>query len=538
MREFFKNHRWAAPLLGFLIVIAVGSILTKCAEAATFHVRPDGGSALQCTGAVDAPYPGTGTGQPCAWRHPFTALPPSGAARFSGGDTLSIGPGAYAIGLGAPDASGCYAAGSYDCIPARPPSGTAQAPTRIVGKGFDTECQAPPVLWGTERATAVLNLAGTSNVTVACLEITDRSDCIEFHCPNGGCAEARTCQRDRPPFGQWASNGIAAKGASNLTLRDIDVHGLAGRGFIGGGLRDVTMERVKLVANGWGGWEGDTGAGSSNAGAIVLRNVEIAWNGCAERYPTRDVFGCWAQEAGGYGDGIGTALTGGAWLIEDSSIHHNTSDGIDLLYADGSGSVTVRRTRVEANAGNQIKTNGPATIENNIVIGSCAFFAGKYNMRVMDNCRALGNTLSIGLKPGAAVALRNNAVIGEGDCLVLSSGGDATSTINADGNLFVGAPDWHGVRTGNAGELSCGHYADNSAAKVTWTANRFSSIKPGTCPPGSVCGEPPAIVNATLAAFDPTPIGTTPKPAPLPTATVQFEVPVQAGKRLICRWED
>ena len=29
----------------------------------TYYVRPDGGSAMQCTGLVDAPYPGSGSGQ-------------------------------------------------------------------------------------------------------------------------------------------------------------------------------------------------------------------------------------------------------------------------------------------------------------------------------------------------------------------------------------------------------------------------------------------------------------------------------------------
>ena len=40
---------------------------------------------------------------------------------------------------------------------------------------------------------------------------------------------------------------------------------------------------------------------------------------------------CWAQQTGGYGDGLGTTSTGGQWLIEDSFFHHNTSDGLDLL---------------------------------------------------------------------------------------------------------------------------------------------------------------------------------------------------------------
>ncbi len=64
-------------------------------SATTYYIRPDGGSPHQCTGQVDAPYPGSGTGQPCAWDHPFRALPPDGSPRFAGGDTLIIGPGPW-----------------------------------------------------------------------------------------------------------------------------------------------------------------------------------------------------------------------------------------------------------------------------------------------------------------------------------------------------------------------------------------------------------------------------------------------------------
>ena len=41
---------------------------------------------MECTGLRNAPYPGSGTDQPCAWDHPFRALPPNSAARIAGGD--------------------------------------------------------------------------------------------------------------------------------------------------------------------------------------------------------------------------------------------------------------------------------------------------------------------------------------------------------------------------------------------------------------------------------------------------------------------
>ncbi len=57
----------------------------------------------------------SGTAQPCAWDHPFRALPPDGTPRISGGDTLIIASGSYMMGYGAPGADTCYSDGAYDC---------------------------------------------------------------------------------------------------------------------------------------------------------------------------------------------------------------------------------------------------------------------------------------------------------------------------------------------------------------------------------------------------------------------------------------
>ncbi|MBB1062195.1 right-handed parallel beta-helix repeat-containing protein, partial [Marilutibacter spongiae] len=276
---------------------------------------------------------------------------------------------------------------------------------------------------------------------------------------------AARCKRDSAPYGKWASSGITASNSRNVHLHDLDIHGLANRGIVAGGLTDWTVENVKIVANGWAGWDGDIGSASSNSGNIVLRGVEIAWNGCGEKLD-RSPWACWAQTAGGYGDGLGTAKTGGHWLIEDAYIHHNTSDGLDLLYMDGgsNSSVTVRRTHAVGNAGNQIKTLGRATIENSVVVGNCAYFDGRDSMKSDDQCRALGNAISIGLSSGQPVVLRHNTITGQGDCLILSEGGSSSSTLSIQNNVLVGQVDWRGNATGNPGELACGHYAYNSSA--------------------------------------------------------------------------
>ncbi len=50
----------------------------------TYYVRVDGGTDQQCNGQSDAPYPGSGAGQPCAWSHPFYALTGGGAWKLLG----------------------------------------------------------------------------------------------------------------------------------------------------------------------------------------------------------------------------------------------------------------------------------------------------------------------------------------------------------------------------------------------------------------------------------------------------------------------
>ncbi|MGQ4659066.1 choice-of-anchor Q domain-containing protein [Lysobacter sp. F6437] len=501
-------HRLARPPGWIMLLLLLGLSMQPAVAAQTYYVRTDGGSARQCTGLADAPYPGNGSGQACAWNSPLVALPTDDATRIDGGDTLVIGPGDYMIGWGAPgleESRRCYTEARYDCYPAAVPSGTGPTTrTRILGKGHDSGCTAPPRLWGTERVDQVLNLEGSNHVEVGCLEITDRSDCIEFHTD-----DRVRCERDDAPYGDWASIGIWARDSRDAWLHDLDIHGLSGRGIMAGGLRDWTIERVRINANGWAGWDGDIGDGSSNAGDMVFRDVEIAWNGCTERWKTGEVHACWAQEAGGYGDGLGTAETGGRWLFEDTRVHHNTSDGIDLLYLDEAAttSSTFRRVRAVANAGNQIKTIGTAWIENSVIVGSCAYFYKKFDMTWSDQCRAMGNAVSIGATNGQVTTLVHNTITGEGDCLVLTSGGDQTARVDIQNNVFVGAVDFLADADGNPGELTCGHYADESRATVRFSGNAFWNVKGGQCPPGgNLCGKDPRLAGMALDDFEPMPL--------------------------------
>lgn len=408
----------------------------------TYYVRPDGASYAQCNGRTDAPY--TGASSDCAWNHPFQALPPGGAPRIAGGDTLIIATGSYMVGYGAPGAGNCEADWPYECtMPPIPAGPSPSQPTRILGQGWDGGCANPPELWGTERAYQILDLIDSDNVVIACLEITDHSSCVEFH------SGALTCERDSPPYGPWASTGIVAQDAENVTLSHLNIHGLASCGIRAGRLTDWTVEDVRIAGNGWVGWDGDLWEGSdANSGTLRFNRWTVEWNGCGETYPGEAPTGCWGQSAGGYGDGVGTGATGGDWIITDSEFSHNTSDGLDLLYHSQGGSIHLDRVRAEGNAGNPVKVTGATMITNSVLIGNCSFFEGKPYTHNVDHCRALGNTLELTYTGGETISLVNSTLYAQGDGLIgagVREGFSCTGgeTLRGRNNILIGDDDYH-----------------------------------------------------------------------------------------------
>ncbi len=408
----------------------------------TYYIRPDGGSTEECNGLVDAAYPGSGSDQPCAWDHPFRALPPDREPRIGGGSTLVIGAGSYRMGYGAPGADACDEEGAYEChMPAVPSGPSLEWPTRIVGQGWDSGCADPPELWGSGRPWQIVDLTDTSNAVIACLEITDHSDCVEFHSGN------LACNRDNPPYGDWASIGLYAQDSVNVLLKDLNIHGLASGGVLAGRLTDWTVENVRIAGNGWVGWDGDIEGYDSNAGTLTFRHWVVEWNGCGETYPGQEPVGCWSQTAGGYGDGVGTEATGGDWIIEDSSFLYNTSDGLDLLYHSEGGTVTLNRVHAEGNAGNPVKVTGLTALSDSLLVSNCTFFDDQPFTYNVDPCRALGNTLEITFTGGEQVSIRNNTFYGLGDGLIYAEPRDGyrcngSERIEARNNIFMGDNDF------------------------------------------------------------------------------------------------
>ncbi|HOV87242.1 MAG TPA: choice-of-anchor Q domain-containing protein [Syntrophobacteraceae bacterium] len=406
-----------------LVLLFLGWWLSSV-DAATYYVRPDGGTAAQCTGQADAPYPGTGVRQACAWAHPFWALDRSGNWKIHGGDTLILAPGNYRMGFGAPNTRWCSRDYPWDChLPPLPSGPAPDQPTRILGDGWDRGCVKKPRLWGTQRALQVLDLTDTSNAVIECLEITDRSGCALDHCK----ASVR-CPRNDYPFGNYADLGLYAEDSSNVVLRNLDIHGMAWGGIRAGRIKDWLVEDVRLAGNGGVGWDGDIGRRSSNRGTLTFRRMTVEWNGCPESYPGRVPKNCWGQETcGGYGDGMGLARSGGHWVVEDSVFRYNVSDGLDLLYVGvdyPKSLIELRRSMAYGNGGNQFKIGGDSTVVNCLAVGNCGFFYGKSYARKMgpvdsgDHCRAGGGAVAVFLGRGDTASIVNSTIAGQGWALL------------------------------------------------------------------------------------------------------------------------
>jgi Right handed beta helix region len=427
------------------------------------------------------------------------------------GSTVLIKAGAYKIGLdGIPNAeSTCSAAAAFDCTPTLV-SGSSAQPTRVLGEGFDSGCSNPPELWGTDGLDAVLTLTSLEYVEVNCLEITDRSNCIVAH--NASSPSPYKCTT-----GTWAETGIYAPKAKNITLKNLEIHGMAVTGIWAGALQNWSLDQVKINANGFVGWDLDVNCQlgecsgssslSSNSGTFTIRNSEISHNGCTEDYPSTTIVGCWDQDHGGYGDGMGAALSSGTWLFEDVNVIGNASDGIDLLYLRDGASVTFRRVTAKGNAGNQLKTTGAVTLEDSVVVSSCGNFPVTPYFS-SGRCRAQGNTLSLNAHKQSELLVRNNTIGGEGDCLVLTTcqtcqGQERLKLYN---NILIGDKDFL-VTQGGSSELACFVYHEGPGSvtrdlqkNIIW--NTKENYTQSTCPSGNLCVNP-QLKNTGIYTFDP-----------------------------------
>jgi hypothetical protein len=518
------------------LLVSALLLFSSSVPAATYYVRTDGGTPTQCTGAVNAAYSSARlVDRACAISNPMYVLPPkidggdtNNKPLIAGGDTLMIGAGQYQIGepFGTGIWDSCKVSNPWDCMMQPVPSGTAAAPTKIIGAG-STLTQ----FYGSGGASAVVNLTGSNYVLVQGIEITDHSNCIKNH-RNAAIACAS---------GLWASTGITNTDgrASNIpsndvTLTDLNIHGLAKFGVQIGNVSNLTVTNVKIIANGFGGWSTDLDpARSESNGVNTFTNDEIAFNGCTENYPSTTIYGCWSQEVGGYGDGFGSASSShpgapwitdtvlatdgdkGTWTFTNLRIHDNMQDGLDFLHADKAAVINVIGANAYNNVGNQLKVSGVATIKNSVVVGNCGMYAGVGNMAgnnsnggntSTDICRAQGDAVVVSQSPGVTTTVDHNTIISEGNTVVTvpsSSFGDNTSVLNITNNVMLGSPRWI---QNDGSKPAIWWWGDGTPVNTPKLANNVIwNLNSGPCQSGNICADP-KLANASLAAFDPTPL--------------------------------
>jgi hypothetical protein len=160
-----------------------------------------------------------------------------------------------------------------------------------------------------------------------------------------------------------------------------------------------------------------------------------------------------------------------------------------LLYHRLGGTVTLRRCRAEGNAGNQIKSSGHTSISNSVAIGNCGYFQGKPFTYSTDQCRALGNAISLEFQTGSKAEIVNTSVYSEGDCLLIATeqACNGTEKLISRNNLFVAGTDFL-----QPFETSALFYSECAGLKFDSDYSIIYNTKANACPVGShdLCSDP------------------------------------------------
>jgi hypothetical protein len=429
-------------------------------DAHTWYVRMDGGDRKQCTGHGDAAYSGRGNAQPCAFKHPYYLFTTGEYGNkqwiVMGGDTVILRGGPYRIGYKGPNPNdywGTCPGDAYSCGILPLPSGTPGHPTRFLGENYG-KCSKKTQLFGGFEVYNMIDLSGSKNVDLECLELTDHSQCIRI---GGNIPQSESCTAPHTGLGDYSATAISTSATTaDVTLRDIDIHGLASRGIMGAIGGDFTVERVRIAFNGGAGWDFDDGKGTKNndAAAVHASYLTVEWNGCTEEYPiTHSVpaFACYDQDHGGYGDGIGTPNTPLNFSCDHCVFRYNTQDGFDLLHTKGS-EISVTNSVSYGNMGQQWKmgTMKRVVFQNNLTVNNCrrmsAAFPGapdRYHRDLSLFCRAGGDGIAFSVTNGSSYTFQHNSFAGYGATSydIVCDGACSNAKLIYQNNLNIGYKD-------------------------------------------------------------------------------------------------
>jgi parallel beta-helix repeat protein len=517
-------------------------------QGTTWYVRPDGGTRYStnittgtCDGKGDSAPSGSTPNQHCAFNdvrmlyqdgsYTYGTTFPSWGWVIAGGDTViirgSIGTGvSYRIGWNSQatycDSTGCWGItgdqGASGMPP--PPSGTPMQHTRIYGENYASchSATAKTQLHGGWATGTVMALDGASFVDVACLDLTDFSAC-------GRQGQAVGCDSTQ----DFTENGMSFYSTTHdITLTDINAHGLADSGFAGPTGGNVTMDYIGLEGNASAGWNSDPGDGTTGFGTLSVSDFNIVFNGCAEQYPIVAALpysDCRDDTYAGYGDGFGTTTVQSpypGWQItwNKGTVAYNTQDGLDALHVNGyNSSMTVMNTLAYGNEGQQIKAGPTPKLINNNIVGNCRALnqailgtPSGFNASNMlgDLCRA-GNTAVLiyanPTTPGiyAMNSLISNGAIGLEIEYQVPDEGALNVTSYVDNMFFGGLNTDSGQNTNVIYSTSDLHMLSNPGASFTHNSS-YGYSSSWTCPNTSsgetngLCSDP-GLVDETFHAY-------------------------------------
>ena len=478
---------------------------TASGPGTTWYIRPDGGTRFdanqpngQCNGMYNAPYPGTGVDQNCAFND-FRFMWDdqsygNDAWVMKGGDTVIIegcAANANQISPSAPDCrigwdsntgpgagqTWCFGGDGNQCINPTIPAGTATQPTRILGQNYancstnnTTNRSALTQLFGGFGIGEVLNLSGAQNVQIECLEITSHNQAVPgtpgICITHGSPAYPAGCSTGSP-LSDFDSNGIVMNSTtSNALLQDLYIHGHTNTGIQGpiGGV--ITLNRVFIGFNGFAGWNFDDGSSTPDApnSSINANYVTMEGNGCNEQYPivnsTFPAESCYDLDSGGFGD---------SWSGQNTNLNSFTCNHCKQIYNTKDGfigphtqiaNLVIENSESIGNMGQQWKWNtspGSTTlVENTLTIGNCNRMseqipgaAQNFNMStglpgsyLSLFCRAAGDIFSFSSSANSTVLFANNTVVGysatvfDMNCVIAGTCG--TTPYDYENNIFIG----------------------------------------------------------------------------------------------------
>lgn len=552
--------------------ITVGAAPAALTAGTTWFIRPDGGNRYdaslytlgQCDGKADAPYPGQGYNQHCAFsdiRYMWMVGTYGNSGWvMQGGDTLVI-EGCNALpSQQNPDGTHCrigwdkatgndsqnfWGAGvsAWWGLSMPPiPSGTATQHTRILGACAYGNYSCNPVntypytnnnltqIYASFASGTAIYLSGSKYVDLEGLEITTHNgQCTRY----GSTNPLPGCNRGyNYPLSDQADQAIATDNTTaNILLQDIYIHGFSSNGIGGPIGGKVTANRVNISFNAFAGWNFDDGHSTNNGAGSSLEQhyVTMVGNGCQEEYPiVHTQFpakGCWDSGSGGFGD---------AWSGQSGNMDSFSCDHCYIAYNSKDGAMgphmlitnlALTNSAWIGNMGQSGKWGQPdnATFlfQNNVMVGNCMRMSQQLpgaaqNFNVSTGltgsglttfCRAAGSLFDYFSGANSVVQFDHNSIVTyqptifEPGCS--TTGVCGSSPINFTNNIVLGYTSaYSGVF--NPGQPPGLIYKDDPSVPVTGSHNIWYGIKNdwNTCNVnGTVCVDPVFVSELPQGAF-------------------------------------